>query len=55
MAPTGWFAARMAPSGPAAHPWDKAHRTLDDPGLVGLESAPAYVEPDVVQRFPYRN
>ena len=41
---------------PSSHPRDKAHRVLNDPGIVGLKgiAGPRYVEPDFVQRFPYR-
>ena len=51
--PTGGFAPPAGGRGPALHPWDEAHCPLDAPGLAGMDSAPRYVEPDVVQRVPY--
>jgi subtilisin family serine protease len=54
--PTEWVATRPARPSRSEHPWDEAHRAVQDPSLVGLESvaAPIYAEPDFVQRFPYR-
>ncbi len=42
------------PAALETHPWDQAHRALARPEDVGLESAPAYAEPDFVQAFPYQ-
>lgn len=38
----------------SSHPWDEAHRAVSDPAAIGVESAPAYAEPDFVQTFPYQ-
>ena len=53
-APTQWLAAEPELPQAGIHPWDEAHKAVSNPGSVGLESAPEYVEPDLLQRFPYR-
>jgi hypothetical protein len=54
-APAAWLTANTSGGG-ALHPWDEAHRAVAAPAAAGLEAvpAPAYAEPDFVQRFPYR-
>jgi hypothetical protein len=35
------------------HPWDEAHRLLNDPVLFEFADGPVYAEPDLVQEFPH--
>jgi hypothetical protein len=36
------------------HPWDAAHRALDDASFLESPVRPSYAEPDLVQAFPFR-
>jgi hypothetical protein len=51
-----WAVVTPPPAKTSEHPWDVAHRSLADPGRLGLAAGPApeFVEPDLVQRFPYQ-
>lgn len=48
------WASVPRPAGSSAHPWDEAHRVVQQPAGA-LESMPAasYAEPDFVQAFPF--
>ncbi len=50
----GDWADAPAPSGRTEHPWDAAHRAVQDPrGFESLGGAPAYAEPDFLQTVPF--
>lgn len=51
----GW-ATTLVNASTSEHPWDQAHRVLNDPTRIGFESnaePPRYIEPDLIQRVPY--
>jgi len=53
-APRAWGALTLPAAERHLHPWDRAHHALEAHEALGLESVPAYVEPDFTQAFPYQ-
>jgi subtilisin family serine protease len=53
--PSRWFVAEPTVDSGEANPWDVAHRAVSEGlGLAGAP-APVFVEPDLLQGWPYEN
>jgi len=50
----GLYLAESPRLNTAMHPWDEAHRAVDDRVFLETAAPVAYAEPDLLQAFPYR-